>query len=235
MKIKCSEYIKNCLKIDIEDKVLKLIDKDATIVTFGKGCRIINVDEEVNSFYFIIYGLVRGFYINEEGEEATKCFSSENNFFGSECFRTKGKSTFFIESIEECKCVKLPYSLINEVMNIDKMLSTYINNLYLREVGKLENRAKDLLLLSAEERYISFCREYPNLQKRLPLKYIASYNAEGTITPKDAMSAKEVANIAVKRLMKNKEVTITGMKNKLLQLLPVKIKMIGVANMKSNK
>lgn len=120
-------------------------------------------------------------------------------------------------------------------MNIDKMLSTYINNLYLREVGKLENRAKDLLLLSAEERYISFCREYPNLQKRLPLKYIASYNAEGTITPKDAMSAKEVANIAVKRLMKNKEVTITGMKNKLLQLLPVKIKMIGVANMKSNK
>ncbi len=59
------------------------------------------------------------------------------------------------------------------------------------------------------------------------------FNREGTITPSHAMTAEKVASIAYRGLMNNKEVIIPGLKNRLLQLFPLKIKMISVAKMKS--
>ena len=142
--------------------------------------------------------------------------------------------------------------IINDI-NLVELTKLFISDMYKRGKGKILNVASTgafqpgpytstyfaskAFVLSysravryeAKEKGVQICVLCPGATKT------NFFNAEGTITPKDAMSAKEVANIAVKRLMKNKEVTITGMKNKLLQLLPVKIKMIGVANMKSNK
>jgi hypothetical protein len=45
----------------------------------------------------------------------------------------------------------------------------------MQEVDKLENRAKNLVLLNAEERYDDFCRRYSKLHDRVELRYIASY------------------------------------------------------------
>ena len=61
------------------------------------------------------------------------------------------------------------------------------------------------------------------------------FNREGTITPHTAMSAEKVAQIAFRGLQKNKEIIIPGLKNRLLQLFPVKVKMISVPKMKQNK
>lgn len=55
---------------------------------------------------------------------------------------------------------------------------------------------------------------------------------EGTVTPTNSMTAEKVAQIAFSGLMKNKEIIIPGLKNRLLQLFPTKIKMISVARMK---
>lgn len=175
MAIQPSEYLKNCLKIEMVDDISVVIDGNASVVTFKKGHHPIQTGDEVTSFYFIIYGIVRGYYIDAEGKEATKCFRFENGFFGSECFRTNSHSSFYVECIEECKCIKLPYTVIRKIVSLDKQVEQYVQNLYLEEIGKLESRSKYLLLLSADERYIRFCKEYPNLQRRIPLKYIASF------------------------------------------------------------
>ena len=59
------------------------------------------------------------------------------------------------------------------------------------------------------------------------------FNREGTSTPSRAMAAEKVAAIAYRGLMNGKEIIIPGLKNRLLQLFPLKIKMISVAKMKS--
>lgn len=173
--IKPSEYLQKCLNLKLNILVKDFIDRRASIVTFEKGHHPVQADVTVTSFYFIIYGIVRGYYIDSNGNEVTKCFVCENYFFGSECFRTKQYSTFYVECIEECKCIRLPYDLIHELISLDKQIETFIQDLYFDEIAKLERRTKKLLLLSAEQQYINFCKEYPNLQNRIPLKYIASY------------------------------------------------------------
>lgn len=58
------------------------------------------------------------------------------------------------------------------------------------------------------------------------------FDREQVATPISAMSARKVAQIAYQGLIKNKEIIVPGMKNKLLQLFPLKLRMYAVANMK---
>ena len=65
--------------------------------------------------------------------------------------------------------------MIKELALLEPQIEKDIYDLYLKEVEMLEKRTKDLLLLSAEERYLLFCRNYPNLEHRVPLKMISSF------------------------------------------------------------
>lgn len=58
------------------------------------------------------------------------------------------------------------------------------------------------------------------------------FKQEGFETPKSAMSTEKVANYAYSSLMKNKEIIIPGWKNKILPIIPTRLKMQAVANMK---
>lgn len=175
MLIKPSEYLQNCLKFNLNPATQEQLDYETSIVTFQKGQHPIEADSTVTAFYFLIYGIVRGYYIDSNGNEVTKCFSYENRFFGSECFRTNLPATFYVECLEECKCIKLPYHFVRKIMKTDKQIEKYIQDLYYEEISKLESRTQNLLSLPAKQRYIDFCKTYPNLQNRLPLKYVASY------------------------------------------------------------
>lgn len=169
------DYLKMDLKINMSNRIKNLINSQLYQVTFRKGCHPIHAGDEVTFFYAIKRGLVRGYYINENGVDITKCFSNENGFFGSECFRTNKPSTFHVECIEDCECIKIPYSFVREAITLDSGLGEYIQQKYLEEIEKLEIRTKDLLQLSAEERYSNFMKEYPWIKDRIPLKLVASY------------------------------------------------------------
>lgn len=171
--------VSNCLKeglgIKIDKNTMDMINDEASFVEFpSKQIVLLEGTKSIN-LYFIIKGIVRGYYIDEQGNDITKCFSGENEFFSSEGLRTGNASSFNIECLEDCKCVKLPYKLIDETVKKDSKLNNLITKYYLKEVERLENRAKSLTLMNAKERYIDFCKQYPYLCNRIELKYIASY------------------------------------------------------------
>jgi CRP-like cAMP-binding protein len=170
-----SKYLEEGLGIKIDENVADMINNESYFVDFpAKHIALLEGAKSTN-LYFIIHGVVRGYYIDEQGNDITKCFSSDNEFFSSEGLRTAGVSSFTIECLEDCKCIQLPYRLIYRVMEEDKNLNNLFVTYYLKEVQKLENRAKNLTLMNAEERYIDFCKQYPHLNDRVELKYIASY------------------------------------------------------------
>lgn len=170
-----SSYLEKSFNISINEETAQLLNSHSSTVTFDSGQVAVHEGDYSSNLYFIIKGLVRGYYIDENGNDITKCFSSENEFFSTEGFRTNQKSSFNIECLENCTCVVFPYELIRKGMKHDKKIENLVNMLYLNEVGNLERRNKKLMLLNAEKRYISFCKEYPTLSSRVAQKYIASY------------------------------------------------------------
>jgi uncharacterized protein len=49
------------------------------------------------------------------------------------------------------------------------------------------------------------------------------------------MSAENVAECAYKGFMKNKEITVPGFRNRILEYIPVKLRMIAIAKIKRQK
>jgi CRP-like cAMP-binding protein len=173
--MKASKYLEEGLGIKIDENIAEMINDEASFEEFP--CKRIALLEGVKStnLYFIIRGIVRGYYIDEQGNDITKCFSRENEFFSSEGLRTASVSSFTIECLEDCTCIQLPYRLVYKIMKEDEKLKDLFVNYYLQEVEKLESRTKNLTLMNAEERYIDFCKQYHYLLGRVELKYIASY------------------------------------------------------------
>jgi hypothetical protein len=124
-------------------------------------------------------------------------------------------------------------NLYNEGMKADENLKNLLVQYYLREVGNLESRLKKSALMDVQERYIDFCRQYPHLQDRIDLQYIASYI--GIRAASLSRIRKRIKNHAYKMLMKNKAVIVPGFSNKVIRLLPVGLKMKFVAHMKHDR
>lgn len=170
-----SDYLKVGLKVDLDRRIVNIIDKHAAIVCYPSKSIILSEGERASNLYFILRGIVRGYYVDQQGNDVTKCFASEHEFFSSEGIRTGNVASFSIECLDECRCIKLPYSLVLEVIEKDHRLRTVFYSFYLQEVEKLERRAKNLIVMRAEERYYDFCKHYPHLANRVDLQYIASY------------------------------------------------------------
>ena len=170
-----SDYLEVAFKLSVNDEMKRLIDTQASITHFEKGTTVLSVGDYSYSSYFILSGIVRGYYLDEYGKDVTKCFSAESEFFSTEGFRSNSPSTFTIECLETCTCVVLPYSLLNELLKQDEQIGGLVRELFQDEVTKQELKNKRLLLQDVKTRYTAFCQEHPNLLSRIPQKYIASY------------------------------------------------------------
>lgn len=170
-----SKYLEEGLGIKINENIAHMINDNVSYKKFPKKHIVLLEGMKSTSIYFIIRGIVRGYYIDEQGNDITKCFSSENEFFSSEGLRTASVSSFTIECLEDCECIEIPYEFVYKVMKEDESLENIFVKYYLMEVEKLESKMKNIALMNAEERYIYFCNQFPHLHDRVELKYIASY------------------------------------------------------------
>lgn len=170
-----SSYLESRFGIIISKNTAALIDSSTPRVQFPAGRIVLHEGDKASKLFLILKGLVRGYYIDDAGNDITKCFSSEHEYFSTEGLRTNQSSSFSIECIEECSCIQFPYTLIHRCIEKDSRIKDLVNALFVREVAKLEERARKLMVMNAEERYAGYMAEYPDLQNRIPLKYAASY------------------------------------------------------------
>lgn len=175
MGVIISDHIEEILEMTFPFEVKKCMEKELSIVSFSKGQIVLTEGERGTSLYVILKGLVRGYYIDEAGNDITKCFASETGFFGTEGLRLDSPSSFTIDCLEDCQCIRIPYAWLKELMGANLPVNDKIRQLFQEEVSIQERRSHNLLLLNAEERYLDFCATFPNLKDRVPLYCIASY------------------------------------------------------------
>ena len=142
---------------------------------FSKGQTLININERCDSMFFIVKGLVRGYYL-DDGKEITNWFAQEGEF--ATCFYAfvAVKSSFeTIETLEDCTLIQLPYSGLQSLyikFPETERLGRIITETY---YIKLEERLLSLQFKTAKERYQNFVLSKPSLLQRTSLGQIASY------------------------------------------------------------
>jgi CRP-like cAMP-binding protein len=142
----------------------------------AKGEVFIHEGTVPQKFAFVVKGLFRYYYINDKGNEFTKGFFPEHTFITSYSAMTDGTPSYYtIEALEDAVVLVFEYSKWKVLYNAHPCWREFLLALLEKGFRKKETRERELLLLSAEERYRSFLKEKPPLENRIKQHHIASY------------------------------------------------------------
>lgn len=145
----------------------KIVAKNEFLLREGEVCK---------GTYFVEKGLLRMYSIDKNGKEHIIQFAPEKWLISDRSsLYFNEKSRYFIEAVEDSEVLELKNDFFsninaafpNTIENNDKLLQKHIRS--------LQNRVNSLLADTAEERYMSFIKMYPDLLQRVPQWMIASY------------------------------------------------------------
>ncbi len=117
---KISIVLEKYINLFLNEPEKQLFDEYCTYIDFPKNTIILFQGDSPTDLYFIISGLVRGYSIDEKGNDVTKSFAAENDFFSTKGLLTNSPSLFNVECLEDCKCIKIPYRVLFKIMEFIK-------------------------------------------------------------------------------------------------------------------
>lgn len=142
---------------------------------YQPGEYILNMGENTQEVCLILQGIVRGYYVNENGHDVTKCFSKEGNWCCFYNFLQEGPSEFIIETLEKCRVARIRVVDLQSILNKYPMLQNMYETLVRGAFLKVEERNASFLQMNAKERYLSFIKKHNEINQRVKQEYIASY------------------------------------------------------------
>ncbi|MDR6921409.1 MULTISPECIES: Crp/Fnr family transcriptional regulator [Chryseobacterium] len=128
--------------------------------------------------YYIEKGVVRAWY-NNDGKDVTFQFFMENTMFSSlESFRKGLPSMVSFETIEPCILWKISKSdaeaVLEEVYEDKELRNMFMDSLFERVFDYMKHFFS-FIKDTPKQRYISLAKERPEIIRRIPQHYIASY------------------------------------------------------------
>jgi CRP-like cAMP-binding protein len=158
--------------IEDSQNVLKQICRE---VKFKKGEHIQEIGHTCKTIYFVKSGVVRIYYFKDD-VDITESFEFENSFVArAESLFTGKPSRKGIQALEDTALIAIDsvklFALFDEHPDLERLFRKIIEASYVNTVNRIES----LQFHTAEERYNSLLKDNPNVLKRIPLKYIASY------------------------------------------------------------
>jgi CRP-like cAMP-binding protein len=143
---------------------------------FEPGEALFRQQGEDAGVHYLQSGLVRYFYLTEQGIERNHTFAAEGNL--SACLPAyvgAGPCTFTVEAIEPTRTVQIPSHVF---LSLDDRHECWLRlklRLMQHVALRKEGREASFLLDSAEARYRRFLADYKRLHPRIPQYHIASY------------------------------------------------------------
>lgn len=168
---------------EVFKKMISPVDKTAVAALldlaeerhYKKGQLILNFGEPCYYVGYIVKGVVRSYYLDNDGNDVTKNFQLENCIVIDEALLGLNSSICTYEALEDCTIL---FADSFKVRNLIYQ-NSYIKNLYLLGLeGGLRYkimRENSFLMQNATERYINFKKQYPTLENRVRQAHIASY------------------------------------------------------------
>ena len=159
----------------VSDESIRELQACVTLCHFPKKHQIIKADVFCKYAYFIEKGLTRSFWM-VDGEEITTSFAREGSivFSMDELYYNK-ESEEFVETLEKVEAYRIALADLTRLFETNIELSNWGRIIHQGEYRRLHRTHKERLTLPARQRYEEFKKQFPYVEQRTNLKYIASY------------------------------------------------------------
>lgn len=126
--------------------------------------------------YFVLSGCLRTYYTDKNGEEHVISFSIEDWWAGDIASFNNGEpSIFSIDALEDTEVLYTDRAGMNMLYEKIPQLEKYFRIIFQNALAAQFQRITNTNSFTAEERYVAFQKKYPQFDRRIPQKYLASY------------------------------------------------------------
>jgi len=132
---------------------------------------------EICDFWgFIQHGLIRSYSLKDDGEEYTIGCIYEGSFISeSLSFIKRIPSSVNIHALEDTTLIFISFEKLQQLFLKYPEFESFARKLYEDRLASIKSRLLFRIQLNATDRYCYLLKIQPELIKRVPLKYIASY------------------------------------------------------------
>ncbi|OIQ26500.1 Crp/Fnr family transcriptional regulator [uncultured Vibrio sp.] len=154
----------------------RFIESEGQQITKDAGEHVFRQGENDDSLYLVKQGVVKAYYLTSDGQERVKSFLTDNDVIGSmtAAYR-KQKTTFGLICLEPTVLVKFNFERLYQQSQSNHQLAREVIDILLAFAMKKEAREKELLCLSAEQRYQNLLEKSPDLMSKVTQNDIARY------------------------------------------------------------
>lgn len=168
------EHFKNYIPLDEEEK--QLFEGRVTQRNIKRRQMILQESFVCKHYSFVVKGCFRMYGVDAKGAEHNIQFAAEGDWISDiGSFHTGKPSKLFIEAVEPSIILQIEkqdlYFLYRSVPKLDRIFKVIVENKFV----ELQNHVLQNISSTAQERYVNFLEQYPQLAQRLPNTQIASY------------------------------------------------------------
>ena len=154
---------------------LDLLESILVPMKFAKNELILKEGETCTNIYWVVKGLVRKFYFNND-KELTEYMATENNIVMCiESLFMEQPTRLQIKAIEPTVMIALPKAELEAVAMKSVNIQILFRKILEESLILSQHHADMLRFESAQDRYQKLVKDQPQLVLRAPLVYIASY------------------------------------------------------------
>ena len=137
---------------------------------------LVRSGEDARHEYYVNKGCLRTYYIDHKGMEHNTYFAVEGYWVSDIYSRTfNAPALCSIIALEDCELVHIPNLALEDFLKKVPRLERFFRISYQNALAMHHLKTIQLLSMSGAERYNYFRTKYPELDKRVPQKHIASY------------------------------------------------------------
>ncbi|WP_333803871.1 Crp/Fnr family transcriptional regulator [Sulfurospirillum sp.] len=147
-----------------------------------------------SAIYFICKGLLRTYYLHENGTTYNKNLFMENYFSASVVSLLKGENSYLcIEALEPSTVIEIDYKGYRHLIDTQEAFKNfYIGYLEQNWIIEKEKNEISLIIDNATTRYQNFIDKYPQIETRISQYHIATHLG---ITPTQLSRIRKNLNI----------------------------------------
>ena len=160
------------IPVGLEDALISISDSRQ----LKKGDLILKSGEPVEKTYFIIEGCVRSFLTDRSGKEHTIQFATKNWWISDyRAYFSNKTASLNIECIANAHVIEMNWSDLDRIYKRFPTIESFQKSNLEKHLVSLNTRIQSQLELGAEDRYLKFMTDFPEVAEFAQNNHIASY------------------------------------------------------------
>lgn len=147
----------------------------AFVHTLQKGECLIEIGERPSALYFLLDGIVRGYFLDGDGREITDCFGCQFGMPAMPYADFTLPSNVNIVAMEDCRFLAIPMEFVQDLLHTNLEIANIYNRMLLEGVAQHWELKTVLYRFPAAQRVEWFLTRYEGLIDRVPHSCIASF------------------------------------------------------------